>query len=173
MSIDHCLPPHEPQLRKYRAPSSWGKISPKWRDIQIPKEGKDELSDCSDSRKVKSGVGYWNQGHVNIRPCSVRLKKYHSSTGLFWEVEQVKVQDETVELHYNGVAIQEVNEVKSEVRSLKKTRCDSGSRGSARSRYLTTAIYTSKGRKPVGCVGETLIEAGHVKEKDLNETIGY
>jgi len=174
MSIDCCLPPHEPQIRKYRAPSSWGKIRLEWRDMHIPKEGLDEVLNCGDSRKVeKSGVEYWNQGEVNIRPCSVRLERYQSSTGLFWEVEKVKLQDETVELQYNGVAIQEINEVKSEVQNLKKkTSRNSNCRGPARSGDRTTKMFTSKDRKPVCGGGEPLIEASHMNEKHPNENIG-
>lgn len=129
MTIDYCSTPYESQTRKYRTLPSWGQISLKWRrDIKIPMQGKDKLSCPSGSGKIEdNGVVCWNMRLGNIRPCSVRLKRYHPSPGLFWDVEKVKLKDETV-LNYNGIVIQEINKAKSEVKSPKKTRRDSNSR---------------------------------------------
>jgi len=132
MSIDYFSTPYKPQTRKFKTMPSWGKISSKWRDIKIPMQGKDMLSLRSDSGKIKDNrVECWNMRQGNIRPCSVRLKRYQPSPDLFWEVEKVKLKDETV-LHYNGIVIQERKKANSGVKSQKKPRRDYNSKRGAR-----------------------------------------
>lgn len=170
MSIDYCSTPHESQTRKYRTLSSWGKISLKWRDIKIPMQGKDVLSLPSGSGKIEdNGVGCWNMRLGNIRTCSVRLKRYKPSPGLFWDVEKVKLKDETV-LKYNGIVIQEIDKVKSEVKSQMKTRRDANSRRRARLGDLAPDLIKGIGVKSVDGDGEPQIKAGLVNNKDPSKT---
>jgi len=95
MSVD--CPPTSLQLmtRKYRVFASCGKIS---------------LSQvvCTPRQRPESS------DQIQIRPCSVKVQNCHPTPGLFWDVEKVTLKDETVELHYSGVVIDETEEFENE-----------------------------------------------------------
>jgi len=120
-------------------------------------QGKDMMSLPSGSGNIEdNGIDCWIMRQANIRPCSVRLKRYQPSPGLFWEVEKVEHNDETV-LHYNGVVIKEISKGNSEVKSQKKTRRDLNSRRRAK---LIDQV-------PVVGVGERQIKVMDVNHKEL------
>jgi len=112
MSIDCPTPSLELITRKYRVFGTWGKISLVSTSKRTTSHGV-----CTSRRGPESS------DHIQLRPCSVRVEKCYPAPGLFWDVEKVTLQDETVELHYSGVVIHETIKFKSEsvVKSLSKS----------------------------------------------------
>jgi len=112
MSID-CPPPSlEILTRKFRVFPSWGKISL----VSTPRRTISQVV-CTSRRGPDSSA------QIQLRPCSVRVEKCFPAPGLFWDVQKVTLQDETVELHYSGVVIHEAIKFESEtlVKSLSKS----------------------------------------------------
>jgi len=133
-------------------------------------EGKDMLSLQSGSGNIEdNGVDSWSMRQGNIRPCSVRLKRFKPSQGLFWEVEKVKLKDETI-LQYSGIVVQEIIKAKSEVQSLKTKRdCTSRRRGKLKDR--APDMFKGTGVQSVVGDGDCQIKADLVNVKDPSETL--
>lgn len=109
MNIDYVSSPsfYINLTNRFRVPQGYGKIK-----IDLSK---------GDNIFHLSGPRSGNDQESEIKPCFVRLKNCRASrrSGLFWQVKKVKLQDNTVELQYDGVEIEKTEaKVKADTRHL-------------------------------------------------------
>jgi len=83
--------------RRYKVPDMWGKIRMDWiSNHALAKRHEGESSQISEDSKNL------------LTPCSVKIKRCKpSSSSLVWDVQKIKLEDQTVQLLYHGVRVRD------------------------------------------------------------------